>query len=121
VRNGKGTYILSDGRKYIGDFVNDQKDGIGEFWWPDGRHYSGAWKDGFQEGKGSVTLPDGKTFTTIWRKGAPDKAAGSLQDDALKTPANASYKVSSEFTPHPNSLAKSANNFAEAAAGNTKK
>lgn len=35
--SGYGTYILSDGRKFKGEFKNDNKEGYGIFTWPDGR------------------------------------------------------------------------------------
>ena len=43
---GKGTFTWSDGRKYTGEYVNDQKHGQGTFEWPDGRKYIGEWNQG---------------------------------------------------------------------------
>ena len=37
--NGEGVYTWKDGRKYIGCYKLDKKDGYGEFYWPDGRIY----------------------------------------------------------------------------------
>lgn len=45
--NGKGVLIDPSGGKYVGDFVNDKKDGHGVFTWKDGWQYRGDWKEGF--------------------------------------------------------------------------
>jgi len=39
--HGKGEFIWSDGRKYVGDYNNDKKHGLGLFIWPDGKKYDG--------------------------------------------------------------------------------
>jgi len=44
--NGKGEFKWPDGRKYIGNYENDKKEGHGVFYWPDGRKYDGYWKNG---------------------------------------------------------------------------
>ena len=44
--HGKGCYTWADGRKYIGDFVNDVKEGHGMHIWPDGKVYDGEWLNG---------------------------------------------------------------------------
>jgi len=41
--DGKGTFTWVDGRKYVGGYVGDKKQGTGAFTWPDGRHYEGEW------------------------------------------------------------------------------
>lgn len=44
--HGQGIYTWADGRKFEGDYADDQKNGKGSFYWPDGREYHGGWKDG---------------------------------------------------------------------------
>ena len=44
--SGYGTFTWPDGRKYVGDFIADKKEGQGTFTWPDGRKYEGGWVDG---------------------------------------------------------------------------
>jgi len=44
--HGKGTFTWADGRKYVGEYIDDKKQGYGEFIWPDGRSYKGDWFNG---------------------------------------------------------------------------
>ena len=39
--HGKGLEMVFDGSKYIGEYKNGTKDGIGKFWWADGSTYLG--------------------------------------------------------------------------------
>ena len=65
---GTGTFTWSDGRKYVGEYKNDQKHGSGTFEWPDGRKYIGDWKDGKQHGEG-IYIKEGKNRKGIWEMG----------------------------------------------------
>jgi len=31
---------------FLGNYVDDKKEGYGEFYWPDGKCYKGEWKNG---------------------------------------------------------------------------
>ena len=44
--HGKGAFTWPDGRRYIGEYANDKKEGFGEFIWQDGRGYRGEWLNG---------------------------------------------------------------------------
>lgn len=44
--HGKGIFTWTDGRKYVGEYLNDLKHGEGTFTWPDGRCYHGPWENG---------------------------------------------------------------------------
>jgi hypothetical protein len=51
--NGYGEFIWKDGKKYIGFYVDDKKEGFGIHYWPSPqRIYIGFWKGGKQEGIG---------------------------------------------------------------------
>ena len=50
--SGHGKTIWTDGRFYIGEYLDDRKHGFGTFQWGDGRKYEGTWKNGKQHGKG---------------------------------------------------------------------
>ena len=43
---GYGTFTWPDGRKYVGEYIDDMKQGEGTFEWPDGRKYIGHWDKG---------------------------------------------------------------------------
>lgn len=40
-KHGKGKLTFEDGTKYIGEFVDNQVNGIGEFHWQEGKYYKG--------------------------------------------------------------------------------
>ena len=44
--NGNGIFKWSDGRKYTGEYLENEKHGKGIFEWPDGRKYIGEWANG---------------------------------------------------------------------------
>lgn len=48
--HGYGRYILPDGKRYEGQYKDDQKHGFGIYIWPDGRLYKGFWQHGTQHG-----------------------------------------------------------------------
>ncbi len=47
-----GTYLWADGRKYLGQWVNNKMHGKGIFTWPDGRVYEGDYYDDKKQGQG---------------------------------------------------------------------
>ena len=51
--------------------MNGKKEGFGTYIWPDGKRYEGKWKNGVQHGEGKVTLPTGETLFGVWNNGAP--------------------------------------------------
>ena len=48
--HGYGRYVLPDGKRYEGQYKDDQKHGFGIYIWPDGRLYKGFWQHGKQHG-----------------------------------------------------------------------
>ena len=64
-RNGKGTYVQTEGEWethiYVGDFKEDKKDGSGVYTFSDGSKFIGKFKDDMKEGKGKYILFDGTT------------------------------------------------------------
>lgn len=61
--------MWSDGSVYIGDFVDDVKEGYGECEWkmsaagqPGQRTYKGGWKNGLMHGKGEFTWADKRRY-----------------------------------------------------------
>ena len=67
--HGQGVYSWPDGRKYDGEYENDQKNGKGSFYWPDGRMYCGGWRQGKQHGEATFTAPSGEKRMGVWQEG----------------------------------------------------
>ena len=67
--HGQGVYEWKDGRKYEGSYLDDKKHGYGTYTWADGRKYEGYWAEGKQHGKGKYYLPDGTVKVGIWDHG----------------------------------------------------
>lgn len=57
-----GTYTFFDGRRYIGEFRDDKRNGQGTYTWRSGWKFVGEWKDGKPNGQGTVTWPDGTRY-----------------------------------------------------------
>ena len=45
-KHGQGTFIFTDGNKYVGGHKNDERNGQGTFTGNDGTILRGIWKDG---------------------------------------------------------------------------
>jgi SH3-like domain-containing protein len=58
--NGEGTFVLSDGTRYVGEFRENVRTGRGLMTYPDGTKYEGDWQNGKPHGKG--TLSSGGKF-----------------------------------------------------------
>ena len=89
--HGEGVFTWEDGRKYEGNYIDDQKEGRGKFTWPDGRIYDGEWKNGRQHGIGTYTYPDGRTRQGEWVDGKRTKWVGESSYDSsgtVKMPTN---------------------------------
>ena len=55
--NGRGTFVLPDGSKYVGTFKAGVPEGRGSFFFKDGRVYTGDYRGGRRTGKGKFTCP----------------------------------------------------------------
>ena len=53
--NGQGTYIYTNGDKFVGNWKNGKYHGHGTFTYPDGIMYVGEFKDGLKNGQGTLT------------------------------------------------------------------
>ena len=67
--HGKGLFTWPDGRKYVGAYVNDKKEGFGTYFWADGRKFEGEWRDGKQHGEGIFVSPEGIERKGEWQFG----------------------------------------------------
>ena len=55
--NGKGTYIDTDGSKYVGEFKNGKFHGQGSYYSLDGGKYFGEYKNNEKDGLGTLITP----------------------------------------------------------------
>ena len=62
-RDGKGTYIGSDGTKYTGQYKDGLLNGIGTSYYDGEMIYTGQWKDDKYHGKGTYIDSDGSKYT----------------------------------------------------------
>jgi len=49
-RNGPGIFIMSNGDRYEGNYVNNKREGEGTYYYVDGSKYVGSFKNGRREG-----------------------------------------------------------------------
>jgi hypothetical protein len=64
-RNGKGTFTYPNGEEagiYVGEFRDGKRNGKGTYTWRSGWKFVGEWKDGKPNGQGTVTWPDGTRY-----------------------------------------------------------
>ena len=67
--NGQGTLIYTDGTKYVGEFKENQMNGQGTLTYKDGRKYIGEFRWGEYHGQGALTYVDGRIDNGIWNFG----------------------------------------------------
>jgi len=66
LRNGMGRYFLPDGSVYDGQWRDGTMNGLGIFTWSDGSIYDGVWKDGKRNGQGLLRNIDGFIYDGQW-------------------------------------------------------
>ena len=54
---------------YVGDWVNNKKDGEGIYKYVSGKVYDGEWEDNKKHGEGVLTSVDGGKYAGKWKKG----------------------------------------------------
>ena len=65
---GKGEMTWVTGEKYIGDWKNNEKDGLGiQYYSNKNKEYEGNFKNGFFEGKGVYYYDDGNRYEGDWK------------------------------------------------------
>ena len=65
--NGYGTMTFANGAKYVGNWKSGSQNGYGTFTWSDGRKYVGNWKDDDRNGYGTYTWSDGRKYVGNWK------------------------------------------------------
>jgi hypothetical protein len=66
-KNGKGTYILDNGEKYVGAMKDGSREGKGTYYFNSGERYKGMWKNNMRHGEGTNYFPDGEKYEGNWK------------------------------------------------------
>ncbi len=81
--NCQGTYTSPNGNKYVGEWVDDKKNGQGTFigkW--SGDKYVGEWKDDKKNGQGTYTFSSGAKYVGEFKDGKFDGRGTLYAPDA---------------------------------------
>lgn len=68
-RNGMGTFTWADGARYVGQYLNGDRHGFGTMTWPDGNQYVGEYRANERNGQGTFTFPGGNRYVGEFRNG----------------------------------------------------
>ena len=60
--HGSGTFTFANGNEYVGEFVEDAKEGRGSLQYIDGERYDGEWYGDKQHGQGTLTYASGDRY-----------------------------------------------------------
>ena len=70
IREGPGVYRYSGSKeKYEGEWIDNQKSGIGTMYYEDGGKYKGFWENGRRHGEGVFNYANGDVYSGWWRFG----------------------------------------------------
>lgn len=97
--HGHGVYKWKDGRKYVGDYVQDKKHGFGKYYWEDGRVFEGEWRNGKRNGEGKLLYPNGEIKHGVWHGDKrDDNAINEANDEGRQSGTQKMSKLKSDFT-----------------------
>ena len=65
--NGQGTYTWADGDKYVGEHKNGKRNGQGTYTYANGGKYVGQYKDDQRHGQGTDSLSNGNKYVGEWK------------------------------------------------------
>ena len=97
--HGQGVYQWVDGRRYVGQYRNDKKEGFGVYYWLDGRRYEGEWQDGKRNGPGKMIYPDGTEKHGYWVDDKRDTETEKRITDLPHSVSSAQQKQTSPIKP----------------------
>jgi len=69
MRNGVGTFFWPHGEKYVGEFRDGKLNGFGAHFWPHGEKYVGEFKDDMRNGVGTFFWPKGSRYVGGFKDG----------------------------------------------------
>jgi hypothetical protein len=67
--NGKGTFFFNDGQKYVGEWLNYKKTGLGIWYHVNGDRYEGEFLNDLMHGKGVYYFKSGNKYDGDWVEG----------------------------------------------------
>jgi len=65
-KQGIGAYYFNNGQRFEGEFVNDEINGSGIYFWSDNHYFAGTWMNGKRTGYGIEVRPDGSFTCQYW-------------------------------------------------------
>ena len=69
MRHGRGLLVFSDGSSYLGQFINDKREGKGKLYKNNGEIIDITWKNNKMDGVGILTKLDGSTKKVFYQDG----------------------------------------------------
>ena len=90
----RGTITWPDGKKYVGEYKDGERNGQGTYTYPSGQKFVGEYKDGERNGQGTHTWPDGDKQVAVYKDGEVVKIISST----IKKESSSSSSSSSTFS-----------------------
>ena len=81
---GYGYLIYENDHTYKGQLVNEKKEGRGIYNWPNGEEYIGEYKNDIKEGEGTLKWANGVIFKGTFSKGKPSGKGKLFYKDKIK-------------------------------------
>ena len=76
---GKAVIGKYTNNKYVGEWKNDNMNGLGKYEWADGSYYEGSWKNDLPNGDGVYVFKNGEKFKGHWIDGYCEALAKRLK------------------------------------------
>ena len=81
---GYGYLIYENKQTYNGNLVDGKKEGKGKYIWPDGSEYEGEYKNDIREGEGSFKWANGLIFKGKFHNGRPEGKGKLYSKNSIK-------------------------------------
>ena len=81
---GYGYLIYENKQTYKGNLVDGKKEGKGKYIWPDGSEYKGEYKNDIREGEGSLKWANGLIFKGKFHNGSPEGKGKLYSKNSIK-------------------------------------